>query len=50
MKTVSTATVRIAGSGKSYMSGVTVDTNVAAKSMVTGSRLRVQFFNEHNAR
>ena len=45
-----TATVRIAGSGKSYMSGVTVATNIAAESMVSGSRLMVQFFNEHNAR
>ena len=43
------ATVQMAGSGKAYMSGVAVAKNIAAATMVTGSQLMVQFFDEHNA-
>lgn len=43
------ATLQMAGSDKAYLEGVAVAKNIAASSMVTGSKLAVLFFDEHNA-
>jgi hypothetical protein len=43
-----TATVRLASSYKVYLEDVTVARNVPATEMVTGRRVAVLFFDEHN--
>jgi hypothetical protein len=43
------ATLQMAGSDKVYLEGVAVAKNIASAAMVTGSRLAVVFFDEHNA-
>ena len=43
-----TATVQLAGSYKVYLEGVTVARNIASGEMVTGRKVAVVFFDEHN--
>jgi hypothetical protein len=43
-----TATVRLAGSYKVYLEDVAVARNIAGVEMVTGRRVAVLFFDEHN--
>jgi len=43
-----TATVQLAGSYKVYLEGVTVARNIASAEMVTGRKVAVVFFDEHN--
>jgi hypothetical protein len=45
-----TATVEISGSARAYLEGVAVARNIAAGEMVTGRRVAVIFFDEHQAR
>ena len=43
-----TATVRLAGSYKVYLEDVTVARNLPVAEMVTGRKVAVVFFDEHN--
>ena len=43
-----TATVRLAGSYKVYLEDVTVARNLPVAEMVTGRKVAVIFFDEHN--
>ena len=43
-----TATVRLAGSYKVYLEDVAVARNLPSAEMVTGRKLAVIFFDEHN--
>ena len=43
-----TATVQIASSFKVYLEGVTVARNLPSAEMVTGRKVAVVFFDEHN--
>ncbi len=43
-----TATVRISGSYKSYLEGITVARNIPAAEMVAGRDLAVIFFDDYN--
>jgi len=45
-----TATVRLAGSYKVYLEEVAVARNLPAAEMVSGRKVAVVFFNEHNAK
>lgn len=43
-----TATVRLAGSYKVYLEDITVARNLPAAEMITGRKVAVIFFDEHN--
>ncbi len=43
-----TATVRLAGSYKAYLTGVAVARNLPASEMALGRKVAVIFFDEHN--
>ena len=43
-----TATVQLASSFKVYLEGVTVARNLPSAEMVTGRKVAVVFFDEHN--
>jgi hypothetical protein len=43
-----TATVRLAGSHKAYLEGVTVARNLPTGEMTTGRKVAVVFFDEHS--
>ena len=45
-----TATVQLAGSYKVYLEDVTVARNLPAAEMVSGRKVAVVFFDEHNAK
>lgn len=45
-----TATVRLSGSDKAYLDGVSVARNIAALEMTAGRKLAVVFFDETNAK
>ena len=45
-----TATIQVSGSYKAYLEGVTVARNLPAAEMVTGRKVAVVFFDEHNAK
>jgi hypothetical protein len=45
-----TATIEIAGSGKTYLEGVVVARNLPEVEMVVGRKLAVIFFDEHNVK
>ena len=45
-----TATVRLAGSYKVYLEDVAVARNLPAAEMVSGRKVAVIFFDEHNAK
>ena len=45
-----TATIKIAGSLKTYLEGVSVARNLPVAEMTTGRKLAVIFFDEHNAK
>lgn len=45
-----TATIEIAGSGKTYLDGVPVARNLHAAEMSAGRKLAVIFFDEHNVK
>jgi len=45
-----TASIEIRGSGKVYLEGVNVALNLPADVMVSGRKLAVVFFDEHNAK
>lgn len=45
-----TATIQVSGSYKAYLEGVTVARNLPAAEMVTGRKIAVIFFDEHNAK
>ena len=45
-----TATVQLAGSYKVYLEDVTVARNLPSAEMVTGRKVAVIFFDEHNAK
>ncbi len=45
-----TATIEIAGSLKTYLEGVSVARNLPVAEMITGRRLAVIFFDEHNVK
>ena len=45
-----TATVRLAGSYKVYLEDVAVARNLPASEMVSGRKVAVIFFDEHNAK
>ncbi len=44
------ATLEIAGSGKTYLEGVPVARNLPLAEMVAGRNLAVLFFDEHNVK
>lgn len=43
-----TATVRLAGSYKVYLEDISVARNISSAEMVTGRKVGVVFFDEHN--
>ena len=43
-----TATVQLTGSYKSYLEGITVARNLPTAEMVTGRKVAVNLFDEHN--
>jgi hypothetical protein len=43
-----TATIQLIGSYKAYLEGVAVARNIPAADMALGSKLAVNFFDEHN--
>ncbi len=45
-----TATIRLAGSYKVYLEDVAVARNLQASEMVSGRKVAVVFFDEHNAK
>ncbi len=45
-----TATVQLASSYKVYLEGIAVARNLPAAEMVTGRKVAVIFFDEHNAK
>ena len=45
-----TATIEIAGSGKTYLEGVPVALNLPAGEITAGRKLAVLFFDEHNVK
>ena len=45
-----TATIEIAGSGKTYLDEVPVARNLPAAEMSAGRKLAVLFFDEHNVK
>jgi hypothetical protein len=45
-----TATIEIAGSGRTYLEGVPVARNLPAGEMLKGRELAVIFFDEHNGK
>ena len=45
-----TATIEIAGSGKTYLEGVSVARNLVVEEMLAGRKLAVIFFDEHNVK
>ena len=45
-----TATIEIAGSGKTYLDGVPVARNLPVAEMSAGRKLAVIFFDEHNVK
>ncbi len=45
-----TATVQIASSFKVYLEDITVARNISSAEMVTGRKVAVLFFDEHNAK
>ena len=45
-----TATIEIAGSGKTYLEGVPVAQNLPVEEMLVGRKLAVIFFDEHNVK
>ena len=45
-----TATVQLGGSYKVYLEDITVARNLAIAEMVSGRKVAVVFFDEHNAR
>jgi hypothetical protein len=45
-----TATIEIAGSRKTYLEEVPVARNLPEDEMITGRKLAVVFFDEHNAK
>ena len=45
-----TATIEIAGSGKTYLERVTVARNLPVEAMLAGRKLAVIFFDEHNVK
>jgi hypothetical protein len=45
-----TATIEIAGSGKTYLDGVPVARNLPEAEMSAGRKLAVLFFDEHNVK
>jgi len=45
-----TATIQVSGSYKAYLEGITVARNLPAAEMVTGRKVAVIFFDEHNAK
>ncbi|MFC1957294.1 hypothetical protein ACFLX0_00545 [Chloroflexota bacterium] len=45
-----TATVQLSSSYKVYLEGITVARNIPAVEMVSGRKVAVIFFDEHNAK
>ena len=45
-----TATIEIAGSGKTYLEGVPVARNLPMEEMLVGRKLAVIFFDDHNVK
>ena len=45
-----TATIRLSGSDRVYIEEVAVSRNIPAAEMVSGRKLVVVFFDEHNAK
>ena len=45
-----TATVQLSSSYKVYLEGITVARNISAVEMVSGRKVAVIFFDEHNAK
>ncbi|MFH0847578.1 MAG: hypothetical protein V1894_05970 [Chloroflexota bacterium] len=45
-----TATVKLLGSDKAYLDGVSVARNIASSEMTAGRKVGVVFFDESNAR
>ena len=45
-----TATVRLAGSFKVYLEDIAVARNIASAEMVSGRKVAVIFFDEHNVK
>ena len=44
-----TATIEVSGSGKAYLEDIAVARSIPADEMLTGRKLAVVFFDEHNA-
>lgn len=45
-----TATVKLTGSHKAYLEGVSVARNIPASEMTAGRKVAIIFFDEHNAK
>ena len=45
-----TATIQLTGSQKVYLEGITVARNIPAAEMISGRKVAVIFFDEHNAK